>query len=218
MNGMMRMKAGESVGKLVWPDVEDIITSTPKGDLDSILHTARFAAENAIKNRYMLAPWLEEGIISKYSINYDVKPCYIKSHIRIEASSRPGIIATIANIVSLTTLLDMFKSVTKNVYISDIMMSGENYNIREIEILNLPEEGVYIEAEIGDEFSLTINAEIPGTIGLKSVITKEYDLLLIGDLWLEILPDPVGMLMAKAITSGSGTITDHAFLIRGIRK
>ncbi|NOZ92440.1 hypothetical protein GM182_05065 [bacterium 3DAC] len=218
MNGMARLKAGESLGKLVWPDVEDVISTTPKGDLDTILSTAKFAAENAIKNRYMLAPWLDDAIINRYDITYEPKPHYIVSHVRIEATRCPGVIAILANIVSLTTLLDMFKSVTKNVYISDIIMSGENYNIKEISVLSLPEEGVYIEAKEGDTFPLTINAEVPGAIGLQSVIVKEYDMLLIGDLWLEIVPDPIGMHMAKALNNASGTITDHAFLIRGIRK
>ncbi len=218
MDNLLRMKTGESMGKLIWPDIENVIEETPKGDLESILSTARFAAINAINNIHILVPWLSQTIIGKYQIEYKTFPHYIVSHVRIEATQDAGIVAAVSNIVSLVTLLDMFKSVTKNVYISDIITSSENYNIRQITPVWLPVEGVYLEAHKGDTFPISLGIEIPHSIGLKSVIIKEYDMLQMGDLWLEIISDSSGLLLAKALSDGAATITDHAFLIRGIKK
>ncbi len=217
MSGFLRMKAGESIGKLVFPDLENVAESTPKGYLKSILETAKFAAENAIKNRYILAPWLPECVITKYDITYETYGFYVTSRVRVEATESPGLIATLGNIVSLTTLLDMFKSVTKNVYIADITTSGENYTVKEVNIKHLPIEGVYIEGEIGDIFHVVISTPISGTITLGSVLVKEYDTLVIGDMWLEIFLDE-NNIMAKVIIGGNATITDKAYIIRRIRK
>lgn len=217
MSGFLRMKAGESTGKLVFPDLDNVAETTPKGDLESILETAKFAAENAIKNRYLLAPWLPECVITKYDISFETHDFFIISRVRVESTEKPGLIATLGNIVSLTTLLDMFKSVTKNVYIADIITSGENYTVKEIEIKHLPIEGVYIEGKTGDIFPVFIGTEIPGAITLSSVIIKEYDTLVIGAMWLEMFLDDINI-MAKVITGGAATITDKAYLIRRIRK
>ncbi len=217
MSGFLRMKAGESTGKLVFPDLDNVAETTPKGDLESIIETARFAAENAIKNRYLLAPWLPECVIRRYDISFETHDFYIISHVRVESTESPGLIATLGNIVSLTTLLDMFKSVTKNVYIADILTSGENYTVKEVEIKHLPIEGVYIEGEIGNVFPVAISSPIAGTITLGSVLVREYDTLVIGDMWLEIFLDE-NNIMAKVIIEGSATISDKAYLIRRIRK
>jgi len=221
MNGetMIRMKVGESIGKLIIPNIEkELAQITPKGDLESIILTAKFAAENAIKNIYTLIPWLKSSVIGDYKINYNVDKYSITSHVTLSATSSPEIIATAANIVSLITLLDMYKSINKNVYIADIITSGENFSVKEIQIKQLPIEKVYIEAKEGDTFPITMSANASNSIVIKSIIIKEYDYLIIGDIYFEIIPAPSGTHVAKALNSGSATITDTAFLIRRIKK
>jgi molybdenum cofactor biosynthesis enzyme len=210
---------GESTGKLVWgnPNTK-LAEETPKGTLESIIDTAKFAVINFLSNFSIYTPWIGKGDIEPIGINFEPDDNHIQLTVSIRGShDRADLVSLMACIVGLTTLLDMFKSADKNVYLSDIYLTGTSfYNIKPIEIYSLS-GGKTLKAEAEEVFKL---GQVPGknVILTEPLILSDYDLILLGDIWLVVTDANLKTPIAKVVFPGLATIYDPAFVIRRIRK
>ncbi len=215
----MRGFIGESTGRLVWGNpTTKLAEETPKGTLEAILDTARFAVLNFLHNFTVYTPWLGTGEIGPTEIAFQPAEDHIQLTVRVRGKhERTDLVSLMACIVGLTTLLDMFKSADKNVYLSDIYLTGTSfYSIKPIEIYSLSESKT-LKAEPGEVFKLS---PVPGkkVIVTEPLILLDYDLILLGDIWLVVTDANLKTPLARVIFPGLATIYDPAFVIRRIRK